>query len=81
MGLWIVFSRCINKKRQPECGESCFGWLAGWLAASAVVLTPERAKREGTLKPMRLPFATTFLTSNNITSPHPTICLLAGNQT
>jgi hypothetical protein len=55
--------------------------LAGWLAASAVVLTPERAKREGTLKPMRLPFATTFLTSNNITSPHPTICLLAGNQT
>jgi hypothetical protein len=55
--------------------------LAGWLAASAVVLTPERAKREGTLKPMGLPFATTFLTSNNITSPHPTICLLAGNQT
>jgi hypothetical protein len=55
--------------------------LAGWLAASAVVLTPERAKREGTLKPMRLPFATTSFTSNNITSPHPTICFLAGNQT
>jgi hypothetical protein len=52
-----------------------------WLAASAVVLTPERAK-EGTFKTgLRLPFATTLFTSNNITSPQPTICFLAGTQT
>jgi hypothetical protein len=78
-----LFFRDASTRNASQNAErvALAGWLAGWLAASAVVLTPERAKREGTLKPMRLPFATTFLTSNNITSPHPTICLLAGNQT